>query len=323
METRAYWITGPGQGELRRETLPATGPDQALVRSLKSGVSRGTETLIHHGGVPTEVHDLMRAPFQEGDFPWPVKYGYLSVGLVEQGPSHLEGRRVFALYPHQERYVAPTDALTPIPDDVPSDRAVLAGTVETAINAIWESSPHYGDRVAVVGMGMVGACITALLTEFPLSRLQLVEVDPATQALCERFGIEWTAPEDALDDCDIVIHCSAAEAGLRTALRLAGDDADVVEVSWFGDTEPRVPLGNHFHARRLNLRASQVGGIARSRRHRRTHADRLALALEALTDPRFDLLLGEGCRFDDLPAFMADLTAGGAGSGMCQIVDYS
>ncbi|MDO5498300.1 MAG: zinc-binding alcohol dehydrogenase [Propionibacteriaceae bacterium] len=272
--------------------------------------------------MPEAVHDLMRAPFQEGDFPWPVKYGYLSVGVVERGPGELQGRRVFALAPHQERYIVPADALTPIPDDVPSDRAVLAGTVETAVNAIWDAAPHYGDRVAVVGMGMVGACVTALLAEFPLERLQLVEVDPKTRDLCEIFGAEWTTAEDALDDCDIVVHCSATDAGLQTALRLAGDDADIIELSWFGDHQPRLPLGADFHARRLRIRASQVGGIAVARRHRRTHADRLGLALDALRDPRFDLLLGEGCAFDDLPRFLTGLTAGAPARGLCQLVRY-
>lgn len=321
MAARAYWTTGRGQGELRSEPLPDLADGQALVRTLCTGISRGTETLVHSGAVPESVSASMRAPFQRGDFPWPVKYGYLSVGVVEEGPESLRGSRVFALYPHQDRYVVPVDALTVVPEDVPTERAVLAGTVETAVNAVWEAAPAYGDRVAVVGMGMVGSCVAALLAEFPLGRLQVVDVDPGRADLCERLGVQWTAPAEAGGDCDIVVHCSATEAGLATALGLAGDDADIIEVSWFGQTQPRVPLGADFHARRLRLRASQVGGIATSRRHRRTHADRMAIALTALRDPRFDALLGPGCDFADLPDRMGELTEGG-GDGLCQVVHY-
>lgn len=321
MRALAYWTTGPGRGELRSELLPTPTPDQVVVRSLRSGISRGTEGLVHRGAVPESVADLMRAPFQEGDFPWPVKYGYLSVGVVEEGSAPWPGRRVFALHPHQDRYVIPVDAATPIPDEVPTDRAVLAGTVETAVNAIWDMAPHYGDRVAVVGMGMVGASIAALLAEFPLSRLQVVEVDPSRRELCDQLGVPWTTPDDAHDDCDLVVHCSATESGLQTALHLAGTDAEVIEVSWFGDTQPRVPLGAEFHARRLRIRASQVGGISLARRHRRTYAARIQIALDALRNPRFDALLGAGCNFDDLPEFMTKV-ATGATPGLCQLVRY-
>lgn len=321
MQTRAYWTTGPGRGELRRERVPAPREGYARVRALRSGVSRGTETLVHRGGVPADVADLMRAPHQQGDFPWPVKYGYLSVGVIEAGPSERIGERVFCLYPHQERYTVPVTALTPVPPGVPADRAVLAGTVETALNAIWDAGPHYGDRVAVVGLGMVGACVAALLRDFPLARLQAVDVDPARAQLCAQLGVEQVSPEVAADDCDVVLHCSASEAGLNTALSLAGEDADVIEVSWFGDRRPQVPLGADFHARRLRLRASQVGAISLARRHRRSHADRMALALQALQDPRFDALLGPGCEFDDLPAFMSAVV-GHRVPGLCQVIRY-
>jgi Zn-dependent alcohol dehydrogenase len=173
----AYWTTSPGHGELRTYELAPPGEGEALVRTLHSGVSRGTELLVHRGGVPPDVAERMRAPFQEGDLPGPVKYGYLSVGVVEQGPAELDGRTVFCLYPHQDRYVVPAGALTPVPDGVPARRAVLAGTVETAVNAVWDAAPRLGDRVAVVGAGMVGVAVAALLRTFPLGRLQLVGVD--------------------------------------------------------------------------------------------------------------------------------------------------
>ena len=293
-----------------------------MVRTLFSGISRGTEMLVHRGVVPPRVAPLMRAPFQEGHFPFPVKYGYLSVGIVEQGPSALEGRRVFCLHPHQDRYVVPEGALTLIPDDVPSQRAVLAGTVETAVNALWECAPRIGDRIAVVGAGIIGASVAALLRGFPLARLQLVDPDPAKQHLATALGVEWAHPDDAISECDIVYHASATESGLAGGLAQLGDEGDLVELSWYGTDSPSVPLGLDFHARRLHIRGSQVGTIAVSRRARRTHDDRMNLVLSLLGNPVFDALIGDASPFRELPGVMEDISRG-ALPGMLRIIDYS
>lgn len=321
----AYWTVGAGRGELRDEPLSALGEGEVLVTALHSGVSRGTELLVHRGGVPDEVADRMRAPHQEGGFPWPVKYGYLSVGRVAAGPPELTGRVVFCLYPHQDRYVVPAAAVTPVPGDVPARRAVLAGTVETAVNGLWDAAPRLGDRVAVVGGGLVGVTVAALLRRFPVDRLELVDVDPARAELAAGLGVPFALPAAAAGDCDVVLHCSATGAGLSTALGLLGDEGEVVDLSWYGAGEVAVALGAGFHARRLSVRASQVGSVAAARRARRTTGDRLALALDLLRDPAFDLLLGAGTPFADLPETMRRLAAGEtdpAVDGLCTVVDY-
>ncbi|MHA7293598.1 zinc-dependent alcohol dehydrogenase [Arthrobacter sp. HLT1-21] len=320
-QSQSYWTTGPGHGELRTAPLPALAPDEALVRTLYSGISRGTETLVHDGHIPPEVAARMEAPFQEGSFPGPVKYGYLSVGVVEEGPATLVGQRVFCLYPHQDLYVVPVAALTVIPDDVPSERAVLAGAVETAVNALWDARPCMGDRIAVVGGGMIGATLAMLLRRFPLDRLQLVDPDPSRADLAAQLGVDWVHPDDALGNCDIVFHCSSTAPGLALGLGLLGDEGEVIELSWYGTHEPQVPLGADFHARRLSIRASQVGSIAAPRRARRTHQDRLAAALDALKDPAFDALLSGTSQFEDLPHVMRDLSSGTL-SAVCHVIAY-
>ena len=168
-----------------------------LVRTLRSGVSRGTETLVFRGGVPPSQYAAMRAPFQEGDFPGPVKYGYLNVGVVEDGPPELRGRTVFCLHPHQTAYVVPAAAVTVVPDGVPAARAVLAGTVETAVNALWDAAPLVGDRVAVVGAGMVGCCVARLLAGSRGSQVTLVDVDPAGPTVAAALGVDFALPDDA------------------------------------------------------------------------------------------------------------------------------
>jgi threonine dehydrogenase-like Zn-dependent dehydrogenase len=306
---RAFWLASPGRGEIRDLTLPEPGEDEVLVRALYSGVSRGTETLVFRGGVPAGQYGVMRAPFQEGDFPAPVKYGYLSVGVVEEGPERLVGRTVFCLYPHQTRYVVPAGAVTPVPDGVPAGRAVLAGTVETAVNALWDAAPLVGDRIAVVGGGMVGCSVAALLARFPGVRLQLVDADPARARTAAALGVGFAAPGDALGDCDLVVHASATEAGLTRSLELLAPEGTVVELSWYGDRKVALPLGEAFHSRRLTVRSSQVGTVS-PRRASRSYADRLALALDLLADPALDALITGESAFEDLPDIMPRLASG-------------
>lgn len=317
----AYWTVGPEKGELRRDELPVPGPGEVLVRTLYSGISKGTELVVHNARVPESVAEEMAAPNQEGSFPGPVKFGYLSVGIVEQGPADWLGKTVFCLYPHQDRYVVPVESLTVVPEGVPARRAVLTGTVETAVNGLWEAGPRLGDRVAVIGAGLVGGMVAKLLGGFPLGRLQLIDVDPAKRAFAETLGVEFSHPDDALPDCDIVIHCSASEAGLARALQLVGDDGDVIEMSWYADRKVTIPLGEDFHARRLSLRASQVGVVARARRHRRSNADRLKLAVSLLSDPAFDAFLTGSSSFEDLPDVVQQLSDGTL-DALCHVIEY-
>ncbi|MFJ8601924.1 dehydrogenase [Streptomyces shenzhenensis] len=319
---RAFWLRSPGHGELREVTVPEPAAGEVLVRTLYSAVSRGTETLVFRGGVPQSQHAVMRAPFQEGDFPGPVKYGYLNVGVVEQGPDTLTGRTVFCLYPHQSRYVVPASAVTPVPDRVPAGRAVLAGTVETAVNALWDAAPLIGDRIAVVGGGMVGCSVAALLARFPGIRLQLVDTDPARAATAEALGVGFAAPDDALGDCDLVVHASASEQGLTRALGLLAAEGTVLELSWYGDRRVSLPLGEAFHSGRLTVRSSQVGAVSPARRASRGYADRLALALDLLADPALDALITGESAFEELPEVMPGLATGEI-PALCHRIRYA
>ena len=317
----AFWLSEPGVGEIRPLSLPSPGADDVVVRTVHSGISRGTETLVFRGGVPASQYAAMRAPFQEGDFPGPVKYGYLNVGVVEQGPPALHGRTVFCLYPHQTAYVVPARAVVVVPEGVPSRRAVLAGTVETAVNALWDAAPLVGDRVAVVGGGMVGCCVARLLAGIPGARVTLVDVDPGRADVAAALGVDFALPADAAGGRDLVVHTSATSAGLQKSLDLLAPEGTVIELSWYGDTDVTLSLGGAFHSRRLGIRASQVGVVAPNRRGTRTTGDRLALALDLLQDAAFDALITGVCRFDELPEVMPRLASGDL-PALCQVVCY-
>jgi threonine dehydrogenase-like Zn-dependent dehydrogenase len=318
---RAFWVRSPGAGEIRSEALPVPGPDEVLVRTICSGISRGTETIIFRGEVPPSQYGIMRAPFQEGEFPAPVKYGYLSVGIVEEGPARLAGRTVFCLYPHQTAYVVSADAVVAVPADVPPPRAALAGTVETAVNALWDAAPLVGDRITVVGAGMVGCCVAAVLARFPGVRVQLVDANPERAIVASALGVDFAAPPEAATARDLVIHASATSAGLARSLELLTKEGTVLELSWYGDREVSLPLGGSFHSGRLSIRSSQVGTVSPARQGRRTSADRLALALELLRDPAFDALITGESPFEQLPGILADMAAG-TDASLFRVITY-
>jgi len=316
---RAFWITAAGRGEIRAEQLPAPRDGDALVRALYSGISRGTESLVLAGRVPPSEYARMRAPFQAGEFPAPVKYGYASVGRVEEGPATLRGRAVFCLYPHQTHYIVPASALHLLPEDVPPSRAVLAANLETALNGLWDAAPRLGDRIAVVGGGTVGCLVAWLAARMPGCAVELVDVAPERAAVAAKLGVRFASPAQAARDADCVIHASGSADGLVTALGLAGDEATVVELSWFGDRAVTLPLGAAFHPRRLTLKSSQVGSIPPAQRPRWSHRRRLELALALLAEPALDALISGECAFDALPAVLPALVEGTA---LCHRVRY-
>lgn len=322
---RAFWIAEAGRGEIRSGEIPDPGRGEVRIGAVASGISRGTETLVFQGRVPASERVRMRCPFQEGNFPAPVKYGYASVGVVEalgaDTPADLLGRRVFCLYPHQDRYVVPTSAVLPVPAAVPDRRAVLAANMEAAVNAHWDAGARFGDRVSVVGAGVVGSLVAALAARIPGTSVEIVDIDPRRAALAEALGCRFATPEKARGEADIVFHASGTEAGLATALGRAGFEAWVIELSWYGDKLVAVPLGESFHARRLRLVSSQVGSVATPRRARHSHRERLALALDLLADDVFDRLITGESRFEALPDTMARLASAPDGA-LCEVVRY-
>jgi 2-desacetyl-2-hydroxyethyl bacteriochlorophyllide A dehydrogenase len=321
LAARAFWTLKGGAAEIREEALRPPGPGEVLVDTLWSAVSRGTESLVFHGGVPPSEHERMRAPFQGGSFPFPVKYGYLNVGRVAEGPRELVGRAVFCLHPHQTRYVVPADAVVPIPEGVDPARAVLAGNLETAINGVWDADIRVGDRVAVVGAGVVGALVAFLAARIPGCRVELVDVLPERARLAAALGATFATPDAALGEADVVVHASGVPSALDTALALAGDEASVVEMSWYGDRATEIHLGGAFHARRLTLRSSQVGQVAPAQRVRWSRRRRLELALSLLRDPALDVLFDGESTFEELPHVMPRVLARDA-TGLCHRVRY-
>lgn len=318
---QALWYTAKGEAEIRPEPLAPPAPGEVRVEALFGGISRGTERLVFSGSVPESEYERMRAPHMAGGFPFPVKYGYATVGRVAAGPGAFVGRTVFTLHPHQTAFTLPASAIAVVPDGVPAARAVLAANMETALNALWDAAPGPADRIAVIGAGVVG-CLTAFLAaKLPGADVTLIDVDPRRAAAAVALGARFAMPAEARGDCDLVIHASASPAGLATALQLAGNEATVLELSWYGSTVAEVPLGGAFHSRRLRLVSSQVGQVAPSHRPRWSHGRRLDAALALLADPALDVLLAPAVHFRDLPPELPRILTGRDGV-LCQLIRY-
>ena len=320
--TRAFWITGVGEGEIRTERLPAPADGEVSIRTLYSAISRGTETLVFNGAVPASEYERMRAPFQDGCFPAPIKYGYINVGVVEEGPDELLGRSVFCMYPHQTRYIVPVEAVYPVPEGVPAGRAVLAANLESVVNGLWDATPRVGDRIAVVGAGTLGCLFAWMATEFPGCVVELIDTNPGKAVVAEALGVNFKPPGLATPGVDLVVHASGTAEGLSTALGLAGFEAKVLEMSWFGDRHVALPLGEAFHVQRLTLQSSQVSSIPSAQRGRWSPRRRLELVFRLLEDPRLDALITGDSPFEELPAVLETLSAE-PGNTLCYRINYT
>lgn len=320
-KAQALWHVAAGRCEIRAEAVGEPGSDEVRVRAVHSGISRGSEALVFSGRVPLDEYERMRAPFMGGEFPFPVKYGYSSVGRVEAGEGALVGKTVFSLSPHQSHVVLPVNAVVALPDGVPPERAILSANMETALNAVWDAQPGPADRIAIVGAGVVGCLVAWLCGRIPGAHVTLCDVDPSRAAVASALGIGFAMPAGGPRDCDLVFHASGTPQGLSAAIALAGNEATIAELSWYGAGEMPVSLGGAFHSRRLKLISSQVGQVAPSHRARWTHRRRLEAAISLLSDPALDVLIAPAIRFEDLPKRLPDVLKPGSGI-LCQRVDY-
>ena len=314
-------MVAPRLGEIRGQPLRSPAPGELLIRTLVSAISRGSESLVFRGEVPESEWRRMRCPFQEGEFPAPVKYGYSVVGIIEEGSVEALGRRVFCLHPHQDRFIVPENAVIDVPDDVPDRRATLAANMETAVNGLWDAGPGPGDRIVVIGAGVVGSLVAALAARLPGTEVELIDSDPAREPVATALGCRFAIPQGARPEADLVVHASGTPEGLATALATAGFEATVLEMSWYGTRIVPLALGGAFHSRRLTLRSSQVGAVPAVRRQRWSRQRRLALALSLLRDPVFDVLLSGESAFAALPELMPRLARSPAGV-LCHTLRY-
>ncbi|HSQ79372.1 MAG TPA: zinc-binding alcohol dehydrogenase [Candidatus Bathyarchaeia archaeon] len=320
IEARAFWLTRKGRGALKAETLDYPGGDWCVVRAMFSAVSPGTERLVAMDRVPAALRQEMRCPYMGGRFPFPVKYGYSLVGEVVQGPAELRGRVVHVLHPHQDFCVVRAKDVRPLPAGVPPARATLASNLETAITAAWDAEVMIGERILVVGFGVVGSLVARVLALGPAFEVTVAETRPDRRRLAESLGFR-VAEGRGEGHFDLAFDTSGAAAGLRSAVESVGLEGRVVAVSWFGTAPVPLDLGGTFHSRRKRIIGSQVSRLPGGLGPRWDTARRTELVFRLLERPEFDLHVGPAVSFTELPKTYGSLV-GRRPQGLSPLIIY-
>jgi len=312
IKPKALWIIKKQAANLQ----PASLGSGVLVRSIYSGISRGTERVVLNGEVPESEFERMRCYGQEGEFSFPVKYGYCMVGEVLEGD--LRGKQVFTLYPHQDYFRISEDRLHLLPEDVPASRAILAANMETALNISWDAELKKGQKVAVIGAGVVGA-LCAYLAKDQGAEVVLVDKNPNRASVAAELGIEFSDSEAVAGEFEKIIHTSASEEGLGLALNIAKEEGWIIEASWYGNKTVNLPLGAAFHSRRLRIISSQVGKIPASRANW-SISSRMQRALELLKDSSLDCLVSGETGFEEVADSYSEII--GNSETLCHRIRY-
>lgn len=304
MTATALWHTNNRATELKPIELDEAG---VLIRSLYSLISTGTERLVAQGGVPAELQEKMRVPGMQGQFSFPLTYGYSLVGQVEALGHVLHHKYVHLLHPHQSAVHWPAEQLSVIPEGIPPLRATLASNLETVVNAVWDSQVQVGSRVLVVGFGMIGALLSRVLAQIPAIELVVVETNDERKLLAAEMG--FTLGQGG-QDFDCAFHTTAQSAGLQMALDAVGQEGKVVELSWYGKREIMLSLGGLFHYGRKQIISSQVSHLPARKRARWDFARRKAVVFRLLQQAVFDQHITQLIDFSEAPDFFGQVRSG-------------
>lgn len=306
----ALWHLSETHSEIRQIPSVLFLEGYCEIKALYSLISTGTERLVASGKVPEELHASMQVPYMEGSFSLPVKYGYSLVGEVVDGPENLKRKIVHLLHPHQDYCVVLAEDVFVIPREIPSQRAILASNLETALNALWDSGVSAGDKVMVAGFGIIGSLVVRLLTLMPAVQVMVIDTDPNRKKLAETMGFSTAHAEELDADFDLAFHCSGHETGLQTCIDKAGPEGKVIEMSWYGNKPVTLNLGGTFHSQRKSIISSQVSSLPASKQARWNFYRRKQVVFELLKNPAFDQHIAATIAFQELPALFEKIRKG-------------
>jgi len=310
--------------------LKQLSKDEVLVKALYSGISRGTESLVYSGKVPSSEWSRMRCPNQTGEFSFPINYGYASVGKVISVGSDVTntkaGDKVFVLHPHQDRFIVGDSWINVLPDDLQDPEiAVLSANMETALNANWDADIENRKSIVVVGGGVVGILTAYVAKQLSGKKPVLIDIDERKAELANKFGFDFALARDAASEdfgkFECVFHTSASEKGLQLAIDLAVFEGRVIEMSWYGDKPISINLGGAFHSQRISLISSQVGHVSANKRQSHSHSDRMSLAMDLLRNSALKALLKPIVPFADLPDRLDEVLT--SSETLCPLVTYN
>lgn len=310
--SKQLWFLGPQSVETRAVRCPKPDADSVRVRTHCSAVSAGTEMLVYRGELP---QDLALDALLEGmlECPtYPLQYGYASVGTVDEIGANITqdllGKRVFAFAPHASHFLCDPGGLIPIPDEVSFEDAAFLANMETAVNLAQDGQPLVGERVVVLGQGVLGLLLTGLLLRFPLSKLICVDSIVARRERAQALGAsEVFAPEQVIaiagavgeQGADLIFELSGVPQALNLAIDLSGYGSRIIIGSWYGSKSTAIALGGKAHRNRLNISSSQVSTIAPALSARWNKARRFDVAWQMLMALRPSQWVTNRCHIDE------------------------
>lgn len=320
MQSKSLWFKNQFHAVMETEMLPVLPPNKkknsCLIKTLFTAISPGTEYLVYSGGVPKKLYVEMRCPYMGGDFSFPIKYGYSLVGQVLDGPTSLKGKLIHTLHPHQDYARISAEDVYVIPDGISPQRATLASNMETALNAIWDSGVNIGDKVLIVGFGIIGSLIARILSFIPQVEVDVLDVQPAKITLIEQLGFS-IYKEEKEKKYDLAFHTSGSGPGLQTSINNVGLEGKIIETSWYGDKEVNLCLGETFHSQRKLIISSQVSHLPACKSARWDYKRRKEVVFQLLLHPEFDAHITHTIAFHNLPKLFQSLK-----KNRCQELSY-
>ena len=320
-KTKSYWIDKKNKGYFKFGEISSINSNEIVVKTLFSGISYGTEKLVYSGKVPKSQRNLMKCPYQEGDFGNDIKYGYINVGKVVDGDKSYLGNNIFSLYPHQDFYKIPSNEALIIPNKIPLSRCLLIPNLETAINAVWDTLPSAGDRILVIGAGIVGLLTAYLINKIPGVNLFIVDKDPSKRKITKKLGIKFLDTIPKKFDARFIYECTGDHRILNSLKNNITVNSTICVLSWYGDKKSDIALGENFFSKRAKLIMSQVSKISPSRCDL-TNQDRRKIALEILdaSNDLDHLIEKKYVKFNDLDKFFSNRK--NHNNFLCKVVKY-
>ena len=300
METYSLWLENKNKPKIKKKLLrPSNKPNTLIIKTLYSGISKGTEKLVSSGFVGKDQYKIMKSPFQEGTFSFPIKYGYINVGKVINGPKKLLHKNTFALYPHQDLFEINSKEVQILNESNNPKKYLLTANMETAINIFWDTQASNKDKIVIVGMGSVGILTAYYFKLQNYKNVFICDSNLKKKKFATLLGLNFKDFK-SIKDIDVVINTTSNYQIINKSFNKLNLEGKIVEASWYGNKKGIINLGGNFHSKRLKLISTQVSNIPKYLSNKHNYKSRLKLAIKALSSNKLLKLVNTESHFNNL-----------------------
>ena len=299
MKSQSLWLIKKNKPKiLSKDIYYKKNNKTVLVKTLYSGISKGTENLVARGKIHKSQFKIMRCPFQDGNFSFPIKYGYINIGEIIDGPISLTGKKIFTLFPHQTVFEISTKNINLIKNKN-AKKYLLTANMETAVNIFWDSQAKKNDRILIVGLGSVGLLTAYFFKLKGYKNLYVSDVNLSKKSIAKKLNLNFIH-YNKINNLDCIINTTSNYDVLNNSFTKLNLDGKIIEASWYGEKVGKLNLGNEFHSKRLRIISSQVSNIPLHMQKKHNYRSRLKIAINALNDDKLLLLINSVSKFENL-----------------------